>query len=149
LKTLSSAADKQEVLERLAALQPDSPRRWGKMTSNQMICHLSDSFLLPLGEMRASKAPVPMPRAVFKFFALRVPMKWPRNIATRPEMEQGVGGTPPEEFERDRKKLIAVMERFVRESSGLDHPIFGKMSGSDWMRWGYLHCDHHLRQFGV
>lgn len=76
-------------------------------------------------------------------------MKWPRNIATRPEMEQGVGGTPPEEFERDRKKLIAVMERFVRESSGLDHPIFGKMSGSDWMRWGYLHCDHHLRQFGV
>ncbi|HEV2663419.1 MAG TPA: DUF1569 domain-containing protein [Blastocatellia bacterium] len=29
------------------------------------------------------------------------------------------------------------------------HPYFGAMSESQWMRWGYLHCDHHLRQFGV
>jgi hypothetical protein len=28
------------------------------------------------------------------------------------------------------------------------HPMFGKMSAKDWMRWGYLHADHHLRQFG-
>jgi prephenate dehydrogenase len=28
------------------------------------------------------------------------------------------------------------------------HPMFGPMSPEDWMRWGYLHADHHLRQFG-
>jgi len=28
------------------------------------------------------------------------------------------------------------------------HPIFGAMKPWDWMRWGYLHADHHLRQFG-
>jgi Protein of unknown function (DUF1569) len=30
----------------------------------------------------------------------------------------------------------------------LPHPIFGPMTAKDWMRWGYLHADHHLRQFG-
>jgi hypothetical protein len=29
------------------------------------------------------------------------------------------------------------------------HPIFGALSARDWLRWGYLHADHHLRQFGV
>jgi hypothetical protein len=28
------------------------------------------------------------------------------------------------------------------------HPIFGPMSEAAWLRWGYLHADHHLRQFG-
>jgi hypothetical protein len=28
------------------------------------------------------------------------------------------------------------------------HPIFGRMTEAEWMRWGYLHTDHHLRQFG-
>ena len=28
------------------------------------------------------------------------------------------------------------------------HAIFGAMTASDWMRWGFLHADHHLRQFG-
>jgi hypothetical protein len=28
------------------------------------------------------------------------------------------------------------------------HPMFGVMTVGDWRRWGYLHADHHLRQFG-
>jgi hypothetical protein len=28
------------------------------------------------------------------------------------------------------------------------HPLFGPMSRAAWLRWGYLHLDHHLRQFG-
>jgi hypothetical protein len=29
------------------------------------------------------------------------------------------------------------------------HPIFGELTDSERMRWGYLHMDHHLRQFGA
>ena len=29
------------------------------------------------------------------------------------------------------------------------HPLFGRMSEAAWLRWGYLHVDHHLRQFGA
>jgi hypothetical protein len=28
------------------------------------------------------------------------------------------------------------------------HPIFGRITRAEWLRWGYLHADHHLRQFG-
>jgi hypothetical protein len=27
--------------------------------------------------------------------------------------------------------------------------VFGRMSQAAWLRWAYLHMDHHLRQFGV
>jgi hypothetical protein len=26
--------------------------------------------------------------------------------------------------------------------------MFGAMTRGDWLRWGWLHMDHHLRQFG-
>jgi len=27
--------------------------------------------------------------------------------------------------------------------------MFPEMNEREWMRWGYLHADHHLRQFGA
>jgi hypothetical protein len=32
---------------------------------------------------------------------------------------------------------------------GHAHSFFGRLSRTEWLRWGYLHMDHHLRQFGV
>jgi hypothetical protein len=65
-------------------------------------------------------------------------------------MEQGRGGTPPVEFIQDRQKLISTFQRFCSELKEpcLPHPVFGPMTREDWWRWGYLHADHHLRQFG-
>ncbi len=71
---------------------------------------------------------------------------------TRPEMAQDQGGTPPGAFERDRVLLLSTIDRFTAPGRDFDwhpHPLFGSMRESDWMRWGYLHADHHLRQFGL
>jgi Protein of unknown function (DUF1569) len=150
VKTLANTSFKEEVLRRLAALGEDSARRWGKMSCHQMIVHLSDSFLCPMGERKVSRAKVPVPRGVYRWVALYLPMRWPHGISTRPEMEQGIGGTALVEFSGDREKLVALIERFVKKDfEWEEHPIFGEMSEKDWLRWGYLHCDHHLRQFGV
>jgi hypothetical protein len=35
------------------------------------------------------------------------------------------------------------------ELEGREHPFLGKLSRAEWLRWAYLHMDHHLRQFGV
>jgi hypothetical protein len=85
-----------------------------------------------------------------KWLALQAPMKWPKGVPTRPEVEQGVAGTAPTEFEKDRAGLLAVVARFRADlfDQSVSHPIFGSMSAEEWMRWGYLHADHHLRQFG-
>jgi hypothetical protein len=148
MKTLD--VDQAEVLRGLAELRPDSARQWGKMSCHQMIVHLSDSFLLPLGERKTGRRNVPIPRRVFKWLALYFPMKWPHGVQTMPEMEQGVGGTAPGQFSEDREKLVELITRFCEAPVGsVAHPIFGEMSEQDWQRWAYLHCDHHLRQFGV
>jgi hypothetical protein len=147
MKTLD--VDKAVILRRLSQLRPDSARQWGKMSCHQMIVHLSDSFLLPLGKRKTGRRSVPIPRGMFKWVALYFPMKWPRGVQTMPEMEQGVGGTLPIEFGTDRERLVELIERFCAvRAAGVVHPIFGEMSEQDWQRWGYLHCDHHLRQFG-
>jgi hypothetical protein len=141
--------NKSEILDRIASLRPDSARRWGKMTCHQMVVHLSDSYLCGLGEKIASPQKPPIPQGIMKWGALYVPLKWPRGVPTRPEMEQGIGGTAPTEFNQDRETLIALVTRFASANPQSNHPIFGRMTEKDWLRWGYLHSDHHLRQFGV
>jgi len=120
------------------------------MSVGQMVCHLSDSYLAALGEKAVSPAMGWLQRTVLKWIALSLPIPWPHGAKTRPEVEQGLGGTPPVDWERDRATLLAVFHRFSGESAHYadTHPIFGPMSRQDWIRWGYLHADHHLRQFG-
>jgi len=115
-----------------------------------MICHMCDSYRAALGEKFASPATGFFQRTVMKWVALRAPMPWPHGVKTRPEIEQGIGGTQPVDFERDRAVLIVVFDRFCEPSASLatTHPFFGPMTSADWLRWGYLHADHHLRQFG-
>ena len=152
MKHLGDAAVCQRILQRIAVLKPEAPPRWGRMTANQMLCHLTDSFRVSMGEKQASPATGILQRSLIKWIALYVPVPWPKGVPTRPEVEQGVGGTQPSGFARDRAGLISVIERFSdpnRQFQGNQHPIFGKMREKEWLRWGYLHADHHLRQFGV
>lgn len=152
MKHLSDATERQRLLQRVAGLTPDTPRHWGGMTAHQMVCHLTDSYRAGMGEKTVSPAPSVLPRALIKWIALRVPIQWPKGVRTRPEVEQGMGGTPPGDFERDRATLVSVIERFSdphRNFQWQPHPMFGDMREEEWMRWGYLHADHHLRQFGA
>jgi uncharacterized protein DUF1569 len=151
-KSLLNSADKKNIFERLSNVRPDSQRRWGRMTPHQMICHLSDSFRSRLGEKKNSSVSNIFTRTVMKWGALYAPLPWPHGIKTMPEMDQEIGGTPPDDFERDRRGLEDLIERFIAPGKNVEfhpHPYFGDMSEAEWMRWGYLHCDHHLRQFGL
>jgi hypothetical protein len=120
------------------------------MSVHQMVCHLNDAYKYALGEKYASPATGLLQRTVLKTFALDVPLRWPRGYRTRPEMEQGRGGSAPLEFAGDLASLLSTLGRFCDDLPHpcLPHPMFGKMTAKDWMRWGYLHSDHHLRQFG-
>ena len=152
MKSLSEPACCQELRARLAKVCAETPRLWGKMNASQMICHLNDSFLGVIGEK-----PMEIPHRftlwpVLKYLALYAPMQWPKGVPTRPEFDQLDGaGTPPAQFEADMHSLLKTMERFSRNPRDFEfrpHPMFKVMSEGQWMRWGYLHVDHHLRQFG-
>lgn len=151
MKTLAHAQEIVEIQRRLKTIRPDCGRRWGRMTSHQMVCHLSDSFLAVTGRKHVSMATGPWQRTVIKWIALYAPVRWPQGVPTRPEIDQAFAGTRPGDFATDLALLEALFAQFrdeVDSISGLVHPIFGPMSKADWLRWGYLHMDHHLRQFG-
>jgi hypothetical protein len=150
VKSLARPADKAEVLRRLRALRPDSRRRWGRMTVHQMVCHLCDSFLCVIGRKPVSHATSMFHRTAVKWIALYLPIRWVRGIPTRPEIDQYVGGTRPTEFAADVAQLEALVELVTEPHRRFDwqpHPIFGPLTDREWLRWGYLHMDHHLRQF--
>jgi hypothetical protein len=150
VKTLSDAACLSEILDRLNRVRVDSPRQWGKMNAHQMICHLADSLRGMMGRKQVSPSERPF-GPVMKWAALNFPMKWPKGVPTRPEVDQQKSGTEPAEFEADLRDLIALTQefaRFDRHSTFSPHPMFGDMTQKEWMRWCYLHHDHHLRQFG-
>ena len=152
MKTLARTRDKAEILERLGRVRADSQRRWGRMSAHQMVCHLGDSFRMVWGEKPVSDASGPARRTVVKWIALYLPLRWPAGILTRPEIDQEGGGTCPGDFTADLAQLETLLETFTARGKtfhGSRHPVFGRMSEAAWLRWGYLHMDHHLRQFGA
>jgi hypothetical protein len=151
MKTLANPSDRAEVLERLRAVQPGSRRRWGRMTPHQMLCHLSDAFRSYLNERPVLPASRWIPRLAVRWLALWVPIHWPHGVKGPPEWDPDAAGSAPRQFEGDKTELRSLIDRFSRSPSNFPwppHPFFGRMSQSEWFRLGYLHLDHHLRQFG-
>jgi hypothetical protein len=151
VKTLAREPDKVEILRRLETVRSDSARRWGRMSAHQMVCHLADAFRVAIGELAVSRA-VTLGWRAAKWPALYAPLPWPPGIPTRPELDQTRGGSRPGDFGADVARLVALVDVVTRPSTDLEgneHPLFGRMSRAAWLRWGYLHMDHHLRQFGA
>ena len=150
MKTLSNSEDQQEVFHRLAQLSPDDEGRWGHTSAHQMLCHLRDSYCVALGEKTASPATGFLQSTLAKWISLWIPIRWMKGYPTRPEIEQGKGGSVPTEFAYDLEAVRTVVSRFCRvvRAPCPPHPVFGPMTAKEWLRWGYLHADHHLRQFG-
>jgi hypothetical protein len=152
VKSLRHRQEVNEILTRLENLTPATPHLWGKMSAHQMICHLNDAFKLYTGVITAAPPGFPYPSKLLKWACLLIPIQWPKGFKTVPEVDQEQGGTRPVEFVRDVAELRGQINYFTEIPKSFawpTHPYLGRMSASDWMRLGYLHTDHHLRQFGV
>ena len=146
-KSLASAIARQELLDRLERLSPQSKPRWGKMTAHQMLAHVADWMLMAKGDLKTA----PMKRLLRYPPVKQLAIYWlpfPKGVATAPELLR----RKPAAWSVER---AAVRER-VHSFANLDpkatwpeHPVFGKMSAKAWGVFAYRHMDHHLRQFGV
>jgi Protein of unknown function (DUF1569) len=122
------------------------------MSAHQMICHLSDAFRMGVGQKPVGRVGGVLHRTILKWAVLYVPVRWPPGIVTVSEIDQELGGTKPADFAADVAQLESLLEVITTRPRRFDwqpHPIFGSMSAGAWLRWGYLHMDHHLRQFGA
>ena len=155
MRTLAHPRCLDELTRRLRSLRPDSERRWGRMSVQQMVCHLGDACRMALGEMPIRDASSPVHRTLIKWFALYGPLPWPPGIVTTPELDQlsdQCTGTRPNELAADLATVETLLAAIATRPAAFKwptHPIFGSLSRRAWLRWAYLHTDHHLRQFGA
>jgi hypothetical protein len=143
---LHDPAYRLRLQARVRALRPDSPRRWGKMSVDQMLWHVSDAMEVARGTRPAAVQKTPLPRPIMKFLVLNLP--WPRGAPTMPMfLPQGNYGFTAE---RDRcLRLIDELSAKRLEDEWPDNPVFGKVKGRDVSRLHAKHLNHHLTQFGV
>ena len=149
LKTLGKPNDALEIRGRILALRADDTALWGVMDVTQMVCHLREPYLFALSPDPVQQVPLPIPATAAKYMALHSPLAWPKHLPTLPEFKIGGARMATTTFAGDCASLIEAFDRFCAVPNlTKDHPFFTTMSHADWMRWGYLHADHHLRQFG-
>lgn len=140
-------ADIRSALEsRLALLRPDSPRKWGHMTSGQMLWHLNRFLMFALGDGSFERQKNPIPLPILRFALLYLP--WPKGAPTHP----AAVANADHDFEGERARCLELIERFV--SQPLDgpwavDPAFGLITGRFASRLQAKHLNHHFRQFGV
>jgi hypothetical protein len=152
MRTLARQPDKAELIRRLRMVRPEMAPRWGRMSAHQMVCHLADAFRMAEGQKPTTPSTGLLQRTILKWLVLYVPLRWPPGILTSPEIDQEQGGTRPVDFASDVAQVVALLELVTARTMTVDrppHPVFGTMSHAEWLRWGYLHTDHHLRQFGA
>ena len=120
------------------------------MSPAQMARHLIDAFHVALGEKETRWPSNIFNRTVVKWIVLYMPFHWPRNVpGPDTTLAPAHAGTPLPDAINELERII---HRFVLSKRGnamLPHPFFGPLTDAQWNRWGYLHADHHLRQFGL
>ena len=149
MKTLFNPKDREALSLRLAALEPDAQRQWGRMNAAQMLAHCAIALEVAAGDR-------PMPQAflgklITPLFGRMILGERPfsRDSPTNPSFVV----TDLRDFEAERIRVATLIDRVVQhgpESAGRQtHPFFGRLSGDQWGRLAHKHLDHHLRQFGV
>ena len=150
MSTIADPATLAQLIVRMDALRPGTPRRWGTMTAGEMVCHLADANTAVMDPK--GKRPAPRWRPVMKWIALYAPIKWPKGFQAPSRIDQRKEGTKPSSFELDRQRALETLSALTvapPEAWPPNHAVFGTLTISDWHRWAFRHTDHHLRQFGV
>jgi len=145
MKSFFDAPVRQQLLERMSRVTPESRSQWGKMNAEQMLTHLVQSLRMAVGELPTKSKKLPM-----RYWPLRELvvywMPWPKGSPTAPELIP----SNSESVEQSKSELSRLAEIFVsRKEPWPEHPAFGNLSRRAWGVLVSRHMDHHLRQFGV
>ncbi len=146
---LLNAQTKQEFVERINKLKPDTPRKFGKLTPHELLSHLSAAIKMSLDELNLTDDGNIFTRSFGKWLVVYVP--WPKGkIVVTPKL------TPPPaaEFEADRAEAIRQLGRFIEvlekePERSAQSPLFGRPKMPWWSKMHAKHFDHHFQQFGV
>jgi hypothetical protein len=147
MRTIWQDDARRELQDRLAKLTPNNRAQWGKMSAPEMVCHLSESMKMAIGDLPCASKNTPLRHPPLKQLVVYI-APWPKGAPTAPELL----ARAPASWSNDLLELNALVDRFAARRNASrwpEHPAFGKLSTRAWGRLVYRHIDHHLRQFGA
>lgn len=143
---LHDEAYRSQVISRIRSLRQEMPRRWGKMSADQMLWHVNGGLSMALGHINVPPQKPPMPRPLLRFLVFNLP--WPKGAPTIPVFV----ASGSYDFESERGRCLQLIDQLAAkrlDEAWPTHPILGPLSGRDVSRLQAKHLDHHLKQFGV
>ena len=147
VKNLFEQAVKQEIINRINKLNPQSQRQWGKMDVAQMLAHLQPAIRIAYGTHQPKGSF--LLRLIGPLFKSKLWDEKPYKQSLPTDPTFVMTGTE-KDFEKEKAVLIELVNNFNETSiQGEQHPVFGKLTKHNWSKATWKHLDHHLRQFGV
>ncbi len=149
MQNIFTQKDNQEILDRIAKLNPNSQSLWGKMSVSQMLEHCQKPLEVATGslELKRSLIGFLFGKIAKKVFLGDKPLS--KNMPTDKDF---IIKTDPD-FDKQKNILINYITDFSKKGSLIisikTHPFFGEMTPNEWGILTYRHLDHHLKQFGV
>ena len=149
MNSIFEEATYASVLERIAAIDANTEKQWGKMNAAQMFHHCQFPLALAMGR-ETLKKPNFLMKMVMKSFKTSMynDKPWKQGNPTVKKFKV----TEEKNLEEEKEKLTNLVKDFHQEKTRTaweSHPAFGEFTHDQWGKMQYKHLDHHLRQFGV
>lgn len=151
--SLFNKSDYDSIVSRINKLSADSKNQWGKMTVNEMMCHVTDPFRDVMNTRNVKPSVPGFLRPLAKKFIITA-KPWKHNLQTLKLYKQGGNGkgTKPTNFDTDKEALLDFVSKFYSTDKSYEfgpHGGLGKLSREEngFLMW--KHLDHHLSSFGV
>lgn len=151
MQNVFDAKDAQEYINRINNLTPETQRKWGKMSVDQVLAHLNVAY-----DLTFTPEKFPKPNFIAKFLLSKfVKPKITNEILYKQSLPTSPVFIIADErnFEEEKAKLIGNIQRVQqlgREAfEGKENINFGKMTAQGWNNMFAKHLNHHLDQFGV
>ena len=151
MQNVFDAKDAQEYVNRINNLTPETQRKWGKMSVDQVLAHLNVAY-----DLTFTPEKFPKPNFIAKFLLSKFVKP---KITNEIPYKQSLPTSPvfiiadERNFEEEKAKLIGNIQRVQqlgREAfEGKENINFGKMTAQCWNNMFAKHLNHHLDQFGV
>ena len=148
MKSLRHPAVREAVLRRIDRVGPNSVRKFGTMTPEQMLAHLVESMRMATGELAVKpKKKTPLrwfPLKQLAIYVAPIPRLLPTALELLPEESLAI-----DESKKELRRLLAEFSDAGAVRPLPPHPAFGRLGSHPWGVLMLRHLDHHLRQFGV
>jgi hypothetical protein len=149
MKSIFDAADNAEIIDRINLLSADTPARWGKMNTAQMMAHCQSSLNIAFGNSKRIRHWLGV---VFGNISKKRLLKVKEFDRHMPTFKQALI-TDERNFDEEKEKFISLIKSAIIKGPEClvkyPHPYFSTFKSDEWARLNWKHLDHHLKQFGV